>query len=242
MRKNRVLLGVVMNKQGRNESGKFAAKSNENRQVRSIRLTDSAWDTLGKIADERSITRADLVEIWMNNEYSDLQNKIMDLELELQNLKNNAVLLSIDVLRDLDKIVSHWSITREELIISLLNKKLTNGENKVIQHTQLDLLNDISQNISPLNPDSAVEFLKQLKDNPFKRNQLADRLNTDVSTIGNKKTKLSTQGFYDWLSFQDPDDIRWVDIGFKRSKGYVPADNTSIEKLQALKDWIQNHT
>ena len=50
-----------MNKQGRNESGKFAAKSNENRQVRSIRLTDSVWDTLGKIADERSITRAYLV-------------------------------------------------------------------------------------------------------------------------------------------------------------------------------------
>lgn len=56
-----------MNKQGRNESGKFSAKSNEMREVRSIRLTNATWDALGKLADERSITRADLVEDWMIN-------------------------------------------------------------------------------------------------------------------------------------------------------------------------------
>lgn len=54
-----------MNNQSRNESGKFAAKSNENRQVRSIRLTDPAWDKLGQLASERGITRADLLEQWM---------------------------------------------------------------------------------------------------------------------------------------------------------------------------------
>ena len=108
-----------MNNQGRNESGRFASKSEEKREVRSIRLTDTTWDGLGKLSDSRGITRADLVESWMNNEYSDLQNKIRDLELELQNLKNNAVLLSTDVSRDLDKIVSQRSITREELINSV---------------------------------------------------------------------------------------------------------------------------
>lgn len=54
-----------MNNQSRNQSGKFVAKSNENRQVRSIRLTDSAWDKLGQLARERGITRADLLEEWM---------------------------------------------------------------------------------------------------------------------------------------------------------------------------------
>lgn len=64
-----------MNNQSRNESGKFAAKSNENRQVRSIRLTDSAWDKLGQLALERGITRADLLEEWMIDGLPiDLQN------------------------------------------------------------------------------------------------------------------------------------------------------------------------
>lgn len=56
---------VNMNNQGRNESGKFLSKSDEKREVRSIRLTDSTWDKLGQLADERGITRADLLEEWM---------------------------------------------------------------------------------------------------------------------------------------------------------------------------------
>lgn len=51
-----------MAEQKRTESGKFSAKSNENRAVRSVRLTDAVWKTLGAIADSRCITRADLIE------------------------------------------------------------------------------------------------------------------------------------------------------------------------------------
>lgn len=53
-----------MTKQGRNQSGRFASKSDEPRSVRTMRLTDTAWAKLGEIADSRGITRADLVEEW----------------------------------------------------------------------------------------------------------------------------------------------------------------------------------
>ena len=53
-----------MVKQGRNQSGKFAPKSDEPRSVRTMRLTDTAWIKLGEIADSRGITRADLIEEW----------------------------------------------------------------------------------------------------------------------------------------------------------------------------------
>lgn len=46
----------------RNQGGKFVQKSDEMRKVRSVRLTDTAWNELGRIADERDITRADLIE------------------------------------------------------------------------------------------------------------------------------------------------------------------------------------
>lgn len=50
----------------RGDKGKFVAKSSEHRLVRSLRLTDSAWDVLGQQADSRCITRADLIEYWVS--------------------------------------------------------------------------------------------------------------------------------------------------------------------------------
>ena len=49
-------------KQGRKEGGKFASKSVEPREVRSVRLTNSTWEKLGASADSQCITRADLIE------------------------------------------------------------------------------------------------------------------------------------------------------------------------------------
>lgn len=51
-----------MAKQERKEGGKFASKSTEHREVRSIRLTNTTWEKLGELADSRCITRADLIE------------------------------------------------------------------------------------------------------------------------------------------------------------------------------------
>lgn len=51
-----------MAKQERGKHGKFASKSAELRQVRSLRLTDTAWEKLGTAAAQQSITRADLIE------------------------------------------------------------------------------------------------------------------------------------------------------------------------------------
>jgi macrodomain Ter protein organizer (MatP/YcbG family) len=48
--------------QGRSQRGRFASKSAEHREVRSLRLTDTTWEKLGDAANSRCITRADLVE------------------------------------------------------------------------------------------------------------------------------------------------------------------------------------
>lgn len=56
-----------MSNQKHNERGQFVAKSDQERQVRSIRATDTVWDTFGKMADKASITRADLLEQWVTH-------------------------------------------------------------------------------------------------------------------------------------------------------------------------------
>lgn len=54
----------VMNVRPR-EKGRFASKSEADRQVRSIRATNRVWDDFGFLADQRRITRADLLEDWV---------------------------------------------------------------------------------------------------------------------------------------------------------------------------------
>ena len=46
----------------RDITGKFALKNEEHRLVRSLRLTDSTWESLGVAAQSLEITRADLLE------------------------------------------------------------------------------------------------------------------------------------------------------------------------------------
>lgn len=54
-----------MSTQSRGERGRFAPKSDENREVHSLRLTDTTWEKLGELAASRSITRSDLLEEWV---------------------------------------------------------------------------------------------------------------------------------------------------------------------------------
>lgn len=92
-----------MTKQPRRK-GKFTTKSDEPREVRSIRATDQTWIELGDHAESRGITRADLLEALTNEltiKYSNSGEKtklLTSTELEIitttleecLNLKGNA--------------------------------------------------------------------------------------------------------------------------------------------------------
>jgi hypothetical protein len=83
------------------DNGKFQNKSDQPREVRSIRATDRTWIKLGDHAESRGITRADLLEELADNLHNKLegQSKILSpVELatittsleECLNLKGNA--------------------------------------------------------------------------------------------------------------------------------------------------------
>lgn len=48
------------------KKGRFIAKSDSDRLVRSLRATPRTWDDFGFLADQRRITRADLLEEWVS--------------------------------------------------------------------------------------------------------------------------------------------------------------------------------
>lgn len=53
--------------QAKNELGRFVSKSVEERAVRSIRATESVWNQFGIEAENRGITRADLLELMVES-------------------------------------------------------------------------------------------------------------------------------------------------------------------------------
>ncbi len=74
-----------MAEQDRNEHGKFLAKGEAMRAVRSIRLTDAAWEALGDRADEQDMSRADYLEALTAGEIDwNAENSDRSSELEFE--------------------------------------------------------------------------------------------------------------------------------------------------------------
>ena len=71
-----------MSVQGRSQRGRFAPKSDENREVRSFRLTDSTWQRLGELAALKNLTRSDLLEFWMQADTPEQQSGITSNQLD----------------------------------------------------------------------------------------------------------------------------------------------------------------
>jgi len=201
-----------MIKQGRNESGKFASKSDEMRQVRSIRLTDAAWDSLGKLADKRSITRADLIEEWMGGEYFILLERLHRLENQLQSLTNNSIQLSESILQSIDKLVNERSITREQLISDLLQSLQFVPAQTEPSATQLELI-DI-----PQIPEGSAQLA------PLNQSHLAKRFNYNSSNLAKQRLK-GYEKFAAFSASKDPDGIAWRYSEF--DKLYYPIINNS---------------
>ena len=75
----------------RNLKGQFINKSDSDRRVRSIRVTDEVWKKFGQMAAQQSITRADLLEeiVKEGNGLVDISQVVLILKEALR-LKANA--------------------------------------------------------------------------------------------------------------------------------------------------------
>lgn len=73
-------------KQSKNELGHFAAKSDDDRKVRSIRATDETWETFGNWASERGITRADLLEMFTQDRRIEYLNEPCNTQVNLDSI------------------------------------------------------------------------------------------------------------------------------------------------------------
>ena len=197
-----------------------------------------------------------------NESTGELLGRVDTLEKELLGLKIHFKLLSEQV--DLMQSTSESLIT-EPVEVSV--DKNINSEPDSSLQDELPKEDIIEQ---PIDPDIIDEFnsgsdselprnsnhqyfepplfgdlgdlLSSLKNNPLEAKTLAIRLGVKPPDISIKKGKVSSEDFYNWLQSKDIDGIRWVLVGEGKKARYIPADDTPINKLQLLKDWLQANT
>lgn len=129
-----------MTNRERYEDGKFAPKSDEVRQVRSIRLTDTAWEKLGKLAEIRSITRADLIEDWMIN---DSFNSLNQQDSSIQQLEIDSLKHQIDILQAMNsKMLPNLQELRDYFLVYILKLGTQSSKYKSVKQ---DINSFISQ-------------------------------------------------------------------------------------------------
>lgn len=180
-----------MNSQSRSEAGRFLPKSEENRQVRSIRLTDAVWDELGQIASEQKLTRADFLENLVNKDMLNLYNRVIELELEVDRLKKcgneDNINLSKKTIETIDKLASLRSITPSELIDWMIES---------------DIIKD---------------KLQPVTENQVTVTKLAKILNVDAKTIRDYKDGKRTKTLIEWSRSKTVDRKAWdYDPGTKK--------------------------
>lgn len=66
--------------QPRDYKGKFVLKGEEERKVRTVRLTDSTWNKLGEMASRRCITRTELIEELLTQADKDVSEVVQILK------------------------------------------------------------------------------------------------------------------------------------------------------------------
>lgn len=81
---------IMAEKRIRDETGRFIQKSSQPRFVRSIRLTDNTWEYLGQLASQQCITRADLIEEFVENGTLEIKQN-PDLERSLEFLSKEEL-------------------------------------------------------------------------------------------------------------------------------------------------------
>lgn len=238
----------------------------DNKKI-SAYVPDVIYDRFIQFKDERNISMSQAaIEIFAayfginlnptisSESTSELQSRVSALEKELAGLKNHFVLLSsrVDLIQStseslIDKVVEVPSDS------DFIDESESNLQNELLkdeiieQPVDINIVNELQSDSDSESPKQlqlidSTDLLSKLKSNPLEAKILASRLSVKPPDISIKKGKVSIEEFYNWIQNKDVDGIRWVLIGEGKKARYIPANDTPIDKLQALKEWLQVNT
>jgi hypothetical protein len=212
-----------------------------------IRVPKNIKDKVSVIAYK--LDAGEVIDLDSNSKIQELESKLLLLQSDNELLANQLQNKSLD-LETQSKRIQELEQENNQLRNTLNN--LNQLEKQLVTNSKVepnDLVTQSESHIQLALSDIVVEdnlivdsnFINDLTANPLQAKLLALRIGVSGSTLSMKKFKLSSSDFLDWVQSKDPDGIRWVSLGGKYSKGYIPTDDTPVKKLQLLKSWIQDY-
>ena len=184
---------------------------------------------------------------------SPLLDRITTLEEKITSLSNCQSELTSELLSNVRLLTDRVSKLEKSSSVSEKISRQSKPESKQLDLIESNLKDDSVETIKPsdllgsLSSEPLEESVLPLEESvplsallPIQGKLLVLRLGTDRAGLSTRKKELSEIGFSDWIQERDIDHIRWVNLGDpgKRSKGYVPADDTPSELLDRLRSWI----
>ena len=177
---------------------------------------------------------------------SPLLGRITALEEKIASLSDHQSELASELLSDVRSLTDRVSKLEKSPDVTEKISRQSEPESKQLGFIENNLeTNSIeavetSKLLSSLLDELPVESVPLSALLPIQGKLLVLRLGTDRAGLSTRKKELSETGFSNWMQQKDIDHIRWVNLGDpgKRSKGYVPADDTPSELLDRLRSWI----
>lgn len=121
----------------RDEYGKFVTKSGEHRAVRSLRLSDTTWSAMGEMAEELSLTRADLLEQMFRSKLNSLPgNTRVEIKSVPSNTRIDSNSLPSNTRRNIEQLEDVVAQLRGE------NARLLNLVQKLSEVKHLEVVRD----------------------------------------------------------------------------------------------------
>lgn len=175
-----------------------------------------------------------------------LTDRLTTVEQKLTSLENHQSESISELLSELRSLTTRVSGLEQSLDsnnkIDSQSKAHSNQLSLLEADNQANYIEDAqsSELISSLLDEPLTESIPSSAPLPIQGKLLVLRLGTDRAGLSTRKKELSETGFSDWMQQRDIDHIRWINLGDpgKRSKGYVPADDTPSELLDRLRSWI----
>lgn len=204
----------------RNTAGKFAAKSDVPRKVRSVNLTDNAWQWLAQTAEQAGISRNDYLEALADG------SPIMETaQAETKNIDKHRNSKALPIM----ETVQAESELHKQAEIAELRRQLENADRLLVRKNQE--IFELESNLKKAN--EKILDLEDDNSEQFKEIQAQDvKIQNLESELASEKNKSSATTGKDLSEIEAADILNTLKSQRKKSK----ADLADIEAVLEILD------
>ncbi|MEG5164493.1 hypothetical protein QUB37_29415 [Microcoleus sp. AT3-A2] len=184
-----------MSNKARNTSGKFAPKSDTPRKIRSVNLTDEAWQWLADVATQSGVSRNDYLEAMAEGSIPFMETVDSKISPLMETAKTEIKIDSANTAQQPDSQISPFMETVEVVSESHKQEEDTRAEYNALLESSTHITNKLREDVAKLRSQLETERadreeietqLSELKQNSAPAATLSEKLTPDAAIILSK--------------------------------------------------------